>query len=281
MILIVDSGSSKTDWIVLGEKNQLTFSTVGLNPNFHDSNSIANIVKENTELCALNLDIQTIYFYGAGCSSPQLNNIVSKGLEEIFQSAEIHIEHDLMASAKATYTGVSAISCILGTGSNACFFDGQKLIQNTPSLGYILGDEASGAYFGKKFLAAFFYNQMPINLKKLVVKELNLTKENVINNLYKEPHANTYLAAFMPFLFKYSENKFIKKLIQKGFREFLTIHVCCYPNYKSHPVHFVGSIAYLFKNELETACSKFNITCGQIIKNPIDNLVEYHKGILC
>ena len=278
--LIVDSGSTKSDWVLLGLPTQKTFQTKGFNPVFHSSDFIQQEIASNEDLFALADQVQEIYFYGAGCSSVERNEVVKKGLNAIFQNAKICVDHDLTACAYATFEGEKSISCILGTGSNACMFDGEKITQAVPSLGYILGDEGGGAYFGKEILAQFLYGRLPDELQYLFETSYNLNKEQVISRVYKEPYPNTYLASFMEFAVKNASHPYIKELIFNGFRKFNEIHVCAYPDFKSMKVHYIGSIAFLFSEELKRACNQQGITPGKIIQKPIEGLVHYHQNYL-
>lgn len=276
MILIADSGSTKSDWVAISNNDTIRFNTVGFNPYFHDEEFVFSGIKDNQSLYSISSQIEKVYFYGAGCSSEKLNSIILRGLQKVFTHAEINVDHDLSACAFATYQGEPGISCIIGTGSNSCFYDGFNVLESIPSLGYILGDEGSGAYFGKKLLADFLYNKLPANIHLSLQKELDLDKEKIISNVYMKPGANVYLASFMPFIFSHFKDKFISNMILEGFKSFIDIHVKCYDNYDTYKVHFIGSIACLFKKELEQACLFHNVTLGQLIQKPIDGLVDYH-----
>lgn len=276
MILIADSGSTKSDWVAISKNSTIRYSTVGINPYFHDEEFVLSAIKDNQSLYSIGSQIEEVYFYGAGCSSEKLNSIVLRGLQKVFTHAEIHVDHDLSACALATYQGEPGISCIIGTGSNSCFYDGTNIFESIPALGYILGDEGSGAYFGKKLLADFLYKKLPANIHLSLQKELDLDKEKIISNVYMKPGANVYLASFMPFIFTHFKDKFISNMILEGFKSFIDIHVKCYDNYDTYKVHFIGSIACLFKKELEQACLFHNVTLGQLIQKPIDGLVDYH-----
>ena len=179
MVLIVESGSTKSDWVLLSPENkQDVYSSMGFNPYFHSSAVIENELRRHAELMSHAEKIQQIYFYGAGCSSSEMNDIVKLGLTNVFTNAHIHIDHDLIACAYATYSGNPSICCIIGTGSNSCYFDGETISEVVPALGYILGDEGSGTYFGKKLLSAFLYHQLPKHVEEDFVKEYASIKTN-------------------------------------------------------------------------------------------------------
>lgn len=279
MILIADSGSTKCDWLLTnlqGEKLN-SFSTMGFNPMFHSSEIIATEIKKNGGLTAVANQIEAIYYYGSGNSSEHYNDIVKEGLKAVFANAQFHIHHDVMASAYATYTGEPCISCILGTGSNTFYFDGENLSQVKPALGYILGDEGSGTYFGKQLLQDYLYKKLPIELKKDLEQEYTISKAIIFDKLYSQPHANVYLASFGPFIAKHRKHPYFVELLQKGFTQFIKEHVLAYENAQQVPVHFVGSMAFYFQEELQQAACAHGITIGNIIQKPIDSLLEYHK----
>lgn len=277
MILIIESGSTKSDWVLLNQGQKTYFSTIGLNPYFHSAQDVERAIRGNSDLLSLSDKVSAIYFYGAGCSSEHLNAIIKNGIQNVFTDALISVDHDLNACAYATYNGEPAISCIIGTGSNSCFFDGEVVSEKVPALGYILGDEGSGTYMGKRLLADFLYHRLPEEMAVAFEKETGLYKDSIVNSVYKQPNANVYLASFVPFIQKFSHTNYVKELVLNGFKQFLDVHVCCFDNYKNYPVHFVGSISRIFQNELEEACKYFDIKLGNIVQKPVDVLVQYHE----
>jgi len=279
MILIADSGSTKCDWALVKpdvEGFELLKSR-GFNPYFHDRKFINAELSSLPQFQRIKNEVTEIYFYGAGCSAPDLNRRIEKGLKEFFINAEILVDHDLKAAAYACYTGRPEIACILGTGSNSCFYDGSDLSEELPSLAYILGDEASGSYFGKRILRSYFYKQMPEDLAKELEQSFNVKKEVVIDHIYRQLNANVYLASFMKFFSSHKEHPFVIEMISKGMRKFLIIHVLCFENAKDVEVNFVGSIAYYFHDILKKECEALGLHLNRVIKKPIDGLVEFHK----
>tara|TARA_Y100001978_G_C23687713_1_gene432923 strand:- start:364 stop:1254 length:891 start_codon:yes stop_codon:yes gene_type:complete len=277
MKLIIESGSTKSDWVLV-EKGIETnrYKTMGYNPFFHNETIIFNSINQNREIKRISKDVKEVFFYGAGCSSKELNSVVEKALRKVFCNAIISVDHDLVACAFATYEGVPAISCILGTGSNSCMFDGENLVEAVPALGYILGDEGAGSYYGKKLLTDFLYGKLPKEINDDFVNEFNLTKADIFDSTYMKPHANVYLASFMRFISKHIENSYVDDMIKKGMKHFMENHVCCYENYQEMKVHFIGSMSSIFKNQLEHAAQELGIDVGLIIKQPVDRLVQYH-----
>lgn len=277
MVLIVDSGSTKSDWVLLkNSQDKALFKTMGFNPYFHNETIIANAIKQNEDLFQYADQVDQVYYYGAGASSEQLKEIVRRALKRIFNKASIIVDHDLVASAYATYTGVPSISCILGTGSNSCLFDGQGISEEVPALAYILGDEGSGSYFGKKLLSAFLYKHLPKVIHEDLVDRFGLTKDIIMENVYMMPHANVYLASFMRFIAEHKDHPWVDDMVYEGLKEFIRIHVLCYRDAKEVPVHFIGSVGYFFREQLERAASDMGITLGIVTRKPIDGLVKYH-----
>jgi N-acetylglucosamine kinase-like BadF-type ATPase len=277
MIFIVESGSTKSDWVLIDDKNNQSFySTMGFNPYFHSSDLIESELKKNSPMMMVAYEITEVYFYGAGCSSDKMNAIVSQGLSRVFMNATVHVDHDLVACAYSTYLGRPGISCIIGTGSNSCFFDGKEVSEVVPALGYILGDEGSGSYFGKKLLAAYLYHQLPAHLAADFETTYEMDKEAILEKVYREPNANVFISSFMPFIAKHSDEPYFQAMIESGFKHFMEVHVCCYPNYKDADIHFVGSLAGIFRSALDRAAASLGVSVTSVIRKPAEGLVNYH-----
>jgi glucosamine kinase len=277
MFFIIDSGSTKSDWVLLDdENNQSFYSTMGFNPYFHDEKTIVDAIKENKSIMEYASKIDGVYFYGAGCSSDELNKIVENAFKIVFPNASVKVGHDLTACAYATYQGKPAISCIIGTGSNSCYFDGETIYEEIPALGYILGDEGSGSYFGKQLLSNFLYKKLPKHIEEDFIVEYQLTKDIIVDKVYMQPNANVYLASLSKFISKHASEKYFKDMVYEGMKKFLEIHVCCFKNHKEVDVHFIGSISHVFQDELKQAAAELDIKIGQIIQKPIGGLVNYH-----
>jgi N-acetylglucosamine kinase-like BadF-type ATPase len=276
MLLVVDSGSTKADW-KLSHKGEVIgdFNSMGFNPFFHDTQTVVDELSANKPLMKYANDIERIYFFGAGCSHPSRNIIVEKGLKIVFPNARVFVGHDLDACAYATCGDEAGIACILGTGSNSCYFDGVKVHEFNHGLGYIIGDEGSGSYFGKKLLAYFLYKVLPPDIRDDFEKTYKVTKENIIENVYHKPAVNVYLASFSTFLSKHRNHPYFKNLVLKGFGEFMDVNVCNIPGYSNVPVHFVGSLAFYFSDIIKEAADMRGIEVGNIIQKPIDNLMHY------
>jgi N-acetylglucosamine kinase-like BadF-type ATPase len=278
MFIVVESGSTKADWMVINGAQEAVHSTKGFNPYFHSKQDILLELSDKIELDIIKEDVEEIFFYGAGCSDPELNKIIEGGLKAFFVNAVIHVDHDLNACAYACYDERPEIACILGTGSNSCYYDGKTVVEVVPALGYILGDEASGNYFGKKILADFLYGRLPDAMSR-ELETAGLKQSVIIENIYKKPNANVYIASFMPTLIRHKDLDYSQKIIREGFQDFIDTHVKCYPNYKECEVNFVGSLADLLQQELREVCSENGISIGCIIRRPLDKLAKYHKNL--
>lgn len=274
MIIIAESGSTKTNWLT--EDNQL-FETIGFNPLFFSSDDIYNELIKNEGLQKIKDACTQVFFYGASCSSDARKKIVFDALKKFFgQAHQLKVDHDMNAAAFATYTGEPGIVCILGTGSNSCLYNGQTIHEEVPALGYVLGDEGSGAYFGKKLLAKFLYHELPEATTQLLRDVYGAEKEKIFDAVYKQPHANVYLAGFAQALTDSPDKEFMETFVAEGFADFFTHHVACYPNYQQYPVHFVGSIAFHFKHILQNVANQFGCRLGVVDKNPVYSLLQYH-----
>ncbi len=280
MILVADSGSTKCDWLYPGAGEKvMRVESVGLNPTFHDSAFVS--VKTAKAFKGVDVGAFTqVFFYGAGCSNEHNRDIVATGLKKVFANAEIHVSHDIEASAIATCSNKEGIACILGTGSNVCYWNGKRIMAQIPVFGmsYILGDEGSGAYLGKSLLKAYFYNQMPINIS-MMLKGEGVTKAHVEEQVYNKPGANVYLASFARFIYEHRTHKFMQELVRKAFRDFFDTHIIHYKKHRQVPVNFVGSIAFLFAEELKAVAKEYKVQVGQIIKQPIENLYAHHARL--
>ncbi|MEO6852099.1 MAG: N-acetylglucosamine kinase [Mucilaginibacter sp.] len=277
MILVADSGSSKTDWLLAVPKQEaVQFRTGGLNPYFLSEKEMVKLLQEQSaDLVAYAPDVTEIYFFGAGCSSPDRHEVVSNALSQLFPKAYISVDIDLLGSAYATCGHDKGLCCVLGTGSNISFFDGENVHAGKHGLGYVLGDEGSGTWFGKTMITDFLYGNMPAEVHQLFDNEYALTKEAVIYNVYQQPRANSYLAPFAKFLNKIRTTEYGQELLNKGLLEFIETNIKSYPEYHKYKCNFVGSIAYVFADELKTLCEANGITTGKIIRQPIFDLLQF------
>ena len=281
MILIADGGSTKCDWILLDEKGeiQLKTRTKGLNPAVFDEQIIQNRIVENSDLQDSKKKITQLFFYGAGCGTERPRQILSDIFKSFFINSSISVKEDTYAAAYAV-TNEPGLVCILGTGSNSSFFDGESVHTEIPSLGYVLMDEASGNYFGKKLIRDYFYKKMPEDIRGKFETTFNLEADTIKLNVYKRENPNTYLASFAEFIFKSDRSVYFDSVIKKGIKDFFKNRIRVYPNYQEVPVHFVGSIAYFSSDIIKEVAKKHKVTIGNIIQRPIDGLIEYHRKTL-
>jgi len=277
MIIIADSGSTKCSWAICDKNGQIVerCSTIGFNPYFIKSSQVLNHL-QNSDLKEIKDNVDEVYFYGAGCSSKKMNDIIEKPFIEFFSNAQVNIHHDLDAACYSMYDGEPAITGILGTGSNSCFFDGEKIYENAPSLGFMLGDEASGNNFGKKLLCLYFNNVLDEDLKQKYEENYETDIAQINSNVYNNSRANVYLAKFFPFVSENKSHPQMHTLIMKTLDEFFKLHICCFEDFKKVKVNFIGSVAFFLKEEIKKVAQKYNCEIGHIVKNPIDRLIKYH-----
>jgi N-acetylglucosamine kinase-like BadF-type ATPase len=280
MILIADGGSTKADWIAINKDKNEAFRvrTLGLNPAIITELELNNRIVNMFQLIKIKKEVTEIYFYGAGCGTPEATKILKDVLESIFTNAKVSVAEDMLAAVYAATGKNPAIVCILGTGSNSCYFDGESIHMKAPSLGYVIMDEASGNYFGKRLLRAYFYERMPKGIAEKFESQFNLEADFIKKNLYREQNPNMYLANFAQFMFEFKEDKYIKKLIRKGFQEFFKYRILPFEKGLDTPLYFIGSIAFYFRDILEEVAVKKNLKITDVIQRPIDNLLEYHKN---
>ena len=280
MILIADGGSTKADWIAINssKKEEFRVRTLGLNPAIVPEEELNNRIINMFQLINIKDDVEEIHFYGAGCGTPKPTQILKEILETIFVNAKVFIAEDMLAAVYAATGKEPALVCILGTGSNSCYFNGTEMEMLAASLGYILMDEASGNYFGKKLIIDYYYNKMPSKIAKKFETEFDLDADYIKKNLYKEPNPNMYLASFAKFMFDFKEDKYIKRIIKKGFQEFFKYRILPYNKNAETPIYFIGSIAHYFRDILEKIAKKNDLVITDVIQRPIDNLLEYHKN---
>jgi N-acetylglucosamine kinase-like BadF-type ATPase len=283
MKLIVDSGSTKTDWIAIDNNGKKLFETqtLGLNPQVLSEYILEERIINNYEIYQSRKKISELFFYGAGCGTDPPKNLIKKVFKPIFENANILIKEDTYAAIYSCCSpGDKAIVSILGTGSNCSYFDGKNVHQKITSLGYILMDDASGNYFGRQLLRDCYFNKMPLNLQEKFKKEFELEPELIKDHLYKKPNPNTYLAKFAKFLVQNKDLKYSKKLIKKGFNLFIKNQIRQFDNHLEVPLHFVGSIGYYLQEDLKKSLDSKGLQCGKILKKPIDGLVAYHQSII-
>ncbi|KIX20379.1 N-acetylglucosamine kinase [Flavobacterium sp. 316] len=279
MKLLVDSGSTKADWIAIDDNGKVIFTTqsLGLNPEVLTKEEVIARLENKFDISHNKLKATHLYFYGAGCGTDRMKNFLATVFEDYFSNAIVSVHEDTYAAVYATTPkNEKAIVCILGTGSNCSYFDGQVLHQKVQSLGYIAMDDCSGNRFGRHLIRGYYFNNMPLEMAKEFEKEFNVDPDFIKANLYKEPNPNAYLATFAKFLIKHKDTDFCKKFIKEELQEFIENYIMQFENCKEIPVHFVGSIAFYLKDELTEMLKKYGISIGNVLRRPIDGLIAYH-----
>jgi len=277
MNLIADSGSTNTHWcLVQGGKVVNEIVTDGINPFYQTDMEIIALLDDQLIPKLDKIDIDSIYFYGAGCSYPEKKILVSRALVRFFGNSMIEIQSDLLGAARSLFQHEKGIACILGTGSNSCYYNGKVIEQNVSPLGFILGDEGSGAVLGKLFIADCLKNQLPVELQEKFLTSYELTPEIILENVYKKPFPNRFLAQFTPFLLENIEEPSVFNLVYDSFDAFLVRNVMQYP-LEDLLVGCVGSIAWYFRDTLEIVASERRIVISDIVQNPMNGLVKYHS----
>lgn len=273
-ILIADSGSTKTDWRLIQKDGFIvSYSSIGLNPYFIDSEDLLNILQDIFEHDIAS-SIDEVYFYGAGCSNSDIIKPFESTFEKHFANAFIEINHDLLAAARALFHREKGLAIILGTGSNSCIYDGASVVLNIPALGYILGDEGSGAYLGKQLVIKYIYNELNSEL----TKKLNLitSKEKIVEQVYKKPFPNKYLASFSSFIAENIRHSQIRDLVKQSLDLFFEKHVLPYPNYQDYDLGIVGSIGFVYQDILQELTTEKGLNIKNIVRSPIEDLVSFH-----
>lgn len=278
MIIIADGGSTKTNWcLVTDEGKKVLFNTEGYNPYFSSTDYIIRSLKDQLPN---DLDIEHISevnYYGAGCSVPDRQKIVEEAMKVVFKNARINIGHDLLAAARAVLGINEGFAAILGTGTNTCIYDGKNIVLNIDSLAYILGDEGSGCYIGKKLLGDYVRGYMPEAVRAEFWETFKLTPDDVIENVYTKPLPNRFCASFSKFVYDNTVNiEYSHNLVKSSFDDFFRNLVCHYPDYQKYTFNCIGSVGYSFRNVLEEVVLENGMVMGNIIRSPIDNLVKYH-----
>jgi len=280
MILVVDSGSTKTDWIALDNEGEEIFSTqtLGLNPQMLSNEILNERIKNNFDIYKNRKLVNKLFFYGAGCGVKDTQNRILKVFKSIFVNSEFDIKEDTYAAVySAVDKGIPSIVNIIGTGSNCSYYDGKNVIQKVQSLGYVLMDYASGNYYGKYLIRAYYFNKMPESLRDEFSNNYDLSPNSIKNKLYREENPNTYLAGFARFLIENKSNEYFKEIIFKGLERFIDYQILQYDDFSKVDIHYVGSIAYYLKDEITKIGKKYNLKTGKFIQRPIIGLVDYHK----
>ena len=276
-ILIADSGSTKCEWCLLQEGRKKIVFTQGMSPYFLNSEQVQFIIRNELLPKIKNQTVTDIYFYGTGCMDPRNAKMMKTAISKVFTGAKIQVEHDLSGISKAACGHTKGIACILGTGSNSCYFNGKKVVKNSPGLGYVLGDEGSGAYLGKKVIQYYLYGTFDEELKYKFNDKYKTNAAEILEHVYKEPLPNRYLAGYCLFLAENRGHYMIENIIEDGLNDFFFTHLYKYRESWTLPIHFIGSIAFGFRDVLKDLCSTYELELGSVIKAPMQGLLVYHR----
>lgn len=276
-ILIADSGATKAEWCLIGQGKRKTVITQGISPYFLNTEQITALLETELKPKLKKENITDIFYYGTGCANPVNARSVKKALVKVFPGAKADVNHDLMAAARSLCGRNKGIACILGTGSNSCYYDGKKIVKNSPGLGYVLGDEGSGAYLGKKVIQYYLYGTFDDELRGRFDLTYTTTTAEILENVYKKPLPNRYLAGFAKFLAENRGHYMIENIIEDGLNDFFFNHLCKYREIWTLPVHFTGSVAFGFKDVLQQLCDSYEFEMGKVIKAPMEGLIDYHS----
>lgn len=276
--LIADSGATKAEWCLLSGKKKKTLFTQGISPYLMSTDQIVKMLNKELKPKLKNEKIGELFFYGTGCSSPQNAKNVKKALKEVFTGTKsIYVDHDLMGAAKALCGNEKGVASILGTGSNSCYFNGKRIVKNSPGLGYVLGDEGSGAFLGRKVIQHFLYNTFDEELMAKFQAKYQTDRLDILDHVYRQPLPNRYMASFALFLTENRGHFMIENIIEDALNEFFYHHIYKYRESWLYPLHFTGGVAYAFKDVLKSLCHSYELQLGKILKNPMQGLIEYHS----
>lgn len=276
-ILLADSGATKCEWCLIKNGKRKTIFTQGISPYFLTIQQICQLLTDELLPGLKNADVTEIFYYGTGLSNPNNVKMLEKALRSLFPGARVKADHDMMAAAHALCGHNKGIACILGTGSNSCYYNGKTVAKNRPGLGYVLGDEGSGAYLGKKVIQYYLYDTFDEELRFRFDDSFKTSRTEILENVYKKPLPNRYLAGFTSFLAQNRGHFMIENILEDGLNDFFFQHLCKYSESWKYPIHFVGGVSYGFKDVLMELCQSYEFELGRILKNPMEGLITYHS----
>jgi N-acetylglucosamine kinase-like BadF-type ATPase len=278
MILIADSGSTKTEWALIDQgKEAGSFLTSGINPFFQTADDIESMLRAEQFAAGISA-IDSVYFYGAGCANEEKNAIVKEGISRVVKAVNYEIGSDLLAAARSLCQGEPGVACILGTGSNSCLYNGKDITMNVSPLGFILGDEGSGAVLGRMLVSDVLKNQLPKQIIDLFYEKYKTSRPEIQDRVYKQPFPNRYLAQYTRFLSENIDKPEIERIVVQGFDSFIKRNLLQYPGIETQRVHFTGSVAFYFGAQLKKVMNNNNLVLGKIVKAPMEDLINYHRN---
>jgi len=276
MILIADSGSTKTDWKLVKQNQLKSITTIGFNPVYHSISRISGEMAKAFTDSSENDQVKAIFYYGSGCQENSRKLIVATALGKVFPNASVQVEHDLMGAARAACGHQAGIVCILGTGSNSCLYDGKQIADQVTNLGYMLGDEGSGIYLGRLLLSSYFYRELPTHLTKALDKWIPGGRAEVLDKVYNSEAPQAYIASFTKFLFEHQNHHHIRQILDQGLSDFVRRHIMKYQDHHQLPIYFIGSVAFYFRDIIDAILVNQGMQTGQFLRHPINHLVEFH-----
>ncbi len=275
--LIADSGSTKCEWCIVNEKGNTTLTTSGINPYFLSQQQIVDLLKKELMPALPDTEPEQIFFYGSGLGNDDNRKAIKAALKHLFPTSKSETETDILAAARATCGNNKGVVSILGTGSNSCYYNGKRIQKNIAGAGYVLGDEGSGAYLGKKVVQYYLYNTYDEDLRSRFDAMFVTTAKEILHNVYSKPLPNRYLASFTLFLAENRGHFMVENILEDGINDFFFQHLCKYKESWRMPMHFAGSVAYGFRDVVTELCKVYEFELGSIIKNPMEGLVAYHQ----
>jgi glucosamine kinase len=275
--LIADSGATKAEWCLLNKGKKKTIFTSGISPYFLNSVQVEELLRRELLPKLKNVLVDEVHYYGTGCANPHNVKSIQKAIRKVFTGAAVQVSHDMMAAARALCGTEKGVACILGTGSNSCFFNGKKILKSSPGLGYVLGDEGSGAYLGRKVIQHYLYKTFDEELLGRFDLTYTTNAVEILENVYKKPLPNRYLASFARFLAENRGHYMIENIIEDGLNDFFFTHLCKFSESWKYPIHFTGSVAYGFKDVLQDLCNSYEFELGRVLKNPMQGLTDYYS----
>jgi N-acetylglucosamine kinase-like BadF-type ATPase len=275
--LIADSGATKTEWCLLNKGRKKIYSTQGISPYFLSEAQITQLVSKELLPSLKNASIEKLFYYGTGCKDINNANMVKRAMKKIFTGAHIEVTTDLLGAARSLCGNKKGIVCNLGTGIFSCYYDGKKIIKDRPGDGYVLGDEGGGAYLGKKVIQHFLYGIFDEELAYKFNDKYHTNRDEILQNVYKKPFPNRYLASFALFLAENRRHYMIENIIEDGLNDFFFYHLNKYGEAWKMPINFVGSISFGFKDVVEQLCKTYGFDLGIVLKAPMDGLIQYHQ----
>lgn len=278
MLLIADSGSTKTDWRLIRSNGEvMAYQTIGFNPYHVNSDQVLEHLRQNEGMVMTSAIVTQVFFYGAGCSSTEKCTVLLEPLRAFFYNANVVVEHDMLGAARAACGNDNGMVAILGTGSNSCLYDGKQIIENVAALGYVLGDYGSGVHIGKNFLQALLGKELPQQIEQFFQQEFDLTVIDILDAVYKQPFPNRFLASFSKFVFTHIELPEMRAIVMDCFDDFFITNICKYTDYQQQPLHLIGSVAYIYQDLIREVAAGYDVEIGKVLQQPIDELVNYHQ----